>query len=293
MAISVKEIVTGRKTFFITPDTSLIPETYLEDFFALGYECYFVENDKRVKLQKKIDIILSLFKDVILFFNLDFRIEDIEWSVYIRNLIEKYNNRTSIGVLYTRRQKKDEKAKLEQKYLYEMGLGCGCIQLEYQKRQNFEIIEKILYANQAQGRRKNIRAICTPACTYSWHHGAIDINGTLQDISLSHFTLISPSGKLNIQLYEKVNDFHFNIRGFLFRSDAVLIMERDLGFDKLYVFSFVSSTGANGLDSRIKQLFVPNIYKLMSSNCKNLLDQLYAKVDDLTAKNPIEELPEI
>ena len=58
-------------------------------------------------------------------------------------------------------------------------------------------------------------------------------------------------------------------------------------------FSFVSSTGANGLDPRIKQLFVPNIYKLMSSNCKNLLDQLYAKVDDLTAKNPIEDLPEI
>ena len=48
MGISVKEIVTGRKTFFITPDTSLIPESYLEDYFALGYECYFVENDKRV-----------------------------------------------------------------------------------------------------------------------------------------------------------------------------------------------------------------------------------------------------
>ena len=53
MGISVKELVTGRKTFFITPDTSLIPETYLEDYFALGYECYFVEYDKRVKLEKK------------------------------------------------------------------------------------------------------------------------------------------------------------------------------------------------------------------------------------------------
>ena len=78
----------------------------------------------------------------------------------------------------------------------------------------------------------------------------------------------------------------------MFRSDAVLIMERDLGLDKLYVFSFVSSTGANGLDPRIKQLFVPNIYKLMSSNCKSLLDQLYTKMDDIT-NNSIEDLPEI
>lgn len=291
MAISVKEIVTGRKTFFITPDTSLIPETYLEDFFALGYECYFVENDKRVKLEKKVDVIISLFKDVILFFNIDFRIDDIDWPTYIKSLIEKYGNSTSIGVLYTRRQKKDEKSKLEQKYLYEMELGCGCIQLEYQKRQNFEIIEKILFANQAQGRRKNIRAICTPACTYSCVQGQIDISGTLQDISLSHFTLISSAKKLDIQLYEKVADFHFNIRGFLFRSDAVLIMERDIGLDKLYVFSFVSSTGANGLDSRIKQLLTPNIYKLMSSNCKNLLDQLYVRVEN--SQDGIEDLQEI
>lgn len=292
MAISVKEIVTGRKTFFITPDTSLIPESYLEDFFALGYECYFVENDKRVKLEKKVDVIISLFKDVILFFNIDFHLNDIDWPTYIKSLVEKYDNNTSIGVLYTRRQKKDEKSKLEQKYLYEMELGCGCIQLEYQKRQNFEIIEKILFANQAQGRRKNIRAICTPACTYSCHQEQVDISGTLQDISLSHFTLILPSGKLNIQLYEKVVDFHFNIRGFLFRSDAVLIMERDIGLDKLYIFAFVSSTGANGLDPRVKQLLTPNIYKLMSSNCKNLLDQLYLRVDENSAED-IENLQEI
>ena len=52
MGITIKEIVTGRKTFFITPDMSLFPESFLEDYFALGYECYFVENDKHTSLQK-------------------------------------------------------------------------------------------------------------------------------------------------------------------------------------------------------------------------------------------------
>lgn len=280
MGISAKEIVTGRKTFFITPDTSLIPESYLEDYFALGYECYFVENDKRVKLEKKIDILISLFNDVIFFFNIDYRIDGIEWPVLIRNLIESYSNNASIGVVYTKRQTKEERLKLEQKYLYEMGLNCGCIQLEYQKKQNFEIIEKILYANQAQGRRKNIRALCTSACTYTFVMERQTYTGSLQDISVSHISFISSDPSFKVQLYEKIKDFHFNIRGFLFRSDAVLIMQRQVPTGNLYVFAFTSSTGANGLDNRIKQLLIPNIYKLMASNCKTLLDQIFTKVDN-------------
>lgn len=280
MGISVKEIVTGRKTFFITPDTTLIPESYLEDYFALGYECYFVENDKRVKLEKKLDILISLFHDVIFFFNIDYSIQDLDWSVFIRNIIDSYSNKASIGVLFTKRQSKDEKTRLEQKYLYEMGLSCGCVQLEYQKKQNFEIIEKILYANQAQGRRKNIRALCTSSCTFNCTYNGFQTTGVLQDVSLSHFSFVFPEGKLNVQLYEKISDFHFNIRGFMFRSDAVLIMERPVDGQVLYVFAFVSSTGANGLDPRIKQLLIPNVYKLMASNCKTILDQIYNKVDE-------------
>lgn len=280
MGISVKEIVTGRKTFFITPDTTLIPESYLEDYFALGYECYFVENDKRVKLDKKLDILISLFHDVIFFFNIDYSIQDLDWSVFIRNIIDSYSNKASIGVLFTKRQSKDEKTRLEQKYLYEMGLSCGCVQLEYQKKQNFEIIEKILYANQAQGRRKNIRALCTSSCTFNCTYNGFQTTGVLQDVSLSHFSFVFPEGKLNVQLYEKISDFHFNIRGFMFRSDAVLIMERPVDGQVLYVFAFVSSTGANGLDPRIKQLLIPNVYKLMASNCKTILDQIYNKVDE-------------
>ncbi|MCR4578980.1 MAG: hypothetical protein K5681_01390 [Treponema sp.] len=280
MGISVKEIVTGRKTFFITPDTSLIPESYLEDYFALGYECYFVENDKRIKIEKKVDVILSLFRDVILFFNIDYSIPDLDWNTYIKSVVDSLGNRASIGILYTKRQSKEEKSRLEHRFLYDMGVQCGCIQLEYQKKQNFELIEKILYANQAQGRRKNIRALCTNACTFTCNHSGMTFTGILQDISLSHFSIISPDKRFTVQLYEKISDFHFNIRGFMFRSDAVLIMERPLEYQSLMVFAFVTSTGANGLDQRINQLLIPNIYKLMSATCSNLLNQLYTRIED-------------
>lgn len=291
MGISVNDIVTGRKTFFILPDTSLMPESYLEDYFALGYECYYVPFDKRVNIGKKVKVITSLFKDLIIFFNIDYNLNlpDFSWDDFIYDYIHENNNAGSVGILYTKRQTKEEKNRLERRYLYEMGVRCGCIQLEYQKVQNFELIGKILYANQAQGRRKTIRALCTSACTYTYTYGPYkdSVTGTLQDISLSHFTILVSGVGLEIKLYEKIADVHFNIRGFLFRSDAVLVMERPVNGDMLYVFAFVNSAGQNGLDDRTRGLLIPSLYKLLSVNCNAVLDQMYEKeneqemVDDL------------
>jgi len=290
LGISVSDIVMGRKTFFILPDTSLMPTSYLEDYFALGYECYYIENDKRVRFQKKVDVILSLFKDLILFFNVDFSIPDFEWEDYIQDLVIDHKIQDSIGILYTKRATKEDKARIEKKYLYELGVRCGCTQLEYQKKQNFELIAKLLFANQAQGRRKTIRALCSAACTYSVTYGSHQVTaaGVLQDISLSHFTILSPGSGLEIKLYEKLKDIHFNIRGFLFRSDAVLVMERPVNGDMLYVFAFVNSTGTTGLEDRTRSLLIPALYRLLASNCTALLEQLYLKVDE----KEITELPE-
>ena len=282
MGISVNEIVTGRKTFFILPDTSLMPESFLEDYFALGYECYYVAFDKRVNMEKKVKVITSLFKDLIIFFNIDYNLPNFDWEDYIYNYIQANDNAASVGILYTKRQTKLEKSVLERKFLYEMGIRCGCIQLEYQKSNNFELIGKILYANQAQGRRKTIRALCSSACTYTYTYGPYkdSVTGTLQDISLSHFTILVSGAGLEIKLYEKIADVHFNIRGFLFRSDAVLVMERPVNGDMLYVFAFVSTSGANGLDERTRGLLIPALYKLLSLNCNTVLDQMYNKLSE-------------
>ena len=292
MGISVNEIVTGRKTFFILPDTSLMPESYLEDYFALGYECYFIPFDKRYKMERKVKVITSLFKDLIMFFNIDYNLPNFDWDDYIYEYIHENNNADSVGVMYAKRQSKAEKALIERKYLYEMGIRCGCVQLEYQKTQNFELIGKILFANQAQGRRKTIRALCSSACTYTYTYGPYkdSITGTLQVISLSHFTVLVSGVGLEIKLYEKIPDIHFNIRGFLFRSDAVLVMERPVNGDMLYVFAFVNSTGQNGLESRTKGLLVPALYKLLSVNCNAIMDQMYQKASE---QEDVNELPEV
>ena len=269
-----------------------MPESFLEDYFALGYECYYVPFDKRVKIERKVKVITSLFKDLIIFFNIDYNMPGIDWEDYIHDYIQTNGNEASVGIMYTKRQTKLEKNVLERKYLYEMGIRCGCVQLEYQKSNNFELIGKILYANQAQGRRKTIRALCTSACTYTYAYGPYkdSVTGTLQDISLSHFTILVDGAGLDIKLYEKIADIHFNIRGFLFRSDAVLVMERPINGKMLYVFSFVTSSGANGLDERTRSLLIPALYKLLSVNCNTVLDQLY---EQLNESEQVDELPPV
>ena len=41
-----EHIIEGRKTFFVVPDATLLPETFLEDFMARGYETYIIGDDR-------------------------------------------------------------------------------------------------------------------------------------------------------------------------------------------------------------------------------------------------------
>ena len=280
MEVPVNEIVTGRKCFFILPDLSLMPESFVKDLFALGFECYYIGNDGRANIQKKIESILTLFKDVIIYINIDYEVYDLKWPEYIRELLTKKATRDQLGIMFTKRQSAVENNNIEQTYFKDLQLQRGFIRLEYQRKFNFEIIARTLFNNQAQGRRKAIRAICSKACTYKFNYGDYKDSffGSLQDISLSHFTILSENEPLPVKLYEKVCDIHFSLKGYLFQSDAILVMERPVGeTKKLCVFSFVTSTGANGLDDRTKTIIVPVLHEMVSVNCIELLKAEYLK----------------
>ena len=278
MGIPTKEIVTGRKVFFIAPDTTLMPRSYLEDFFALGYECYYIEYDKREGFEKKVKAIISLFEDVLLFFNIDYRVPGVDWEDLIRDVSIDNNKKSFVGIYYAKRQSNEEKTFIERRYKSLVGLNMGFIQLEYSKSKNIEILEEALWSNQAQGRRKTIRALCNSTCTYTCMYEGSRENGILQDISLSHFSIIIPPEKMPVKLYEKIKDFHFNIQGLLFTSDAVLMMERETPAGRLCVFAFLNSTGGNGLEQRIKLLLIPTLYKLLSANVNMVLEHEIEKL---------------
>ena len=265
-----EHIIEGRKTFFIVPDVTLLPETYLEDFMARGYETYIIGDDRYCPLKAKVEVIIETFTDSILFFYIDAQVKGVRWERYIKELQQKYAGRILIGVLYAKRQSDEEKKRLEKYYLFDVGIQCGCISLEYQKAKNFALIDKVMYANQACGRRKNIRAICDTRSKVSivTKHG--QIKGSVLDVSLSHFSCIFES-TVDIQLYEKVPKILININGLHFATDAILIMQRMKNGVMLYVFVFSNSLGQQGVEADMQPRLLEKIYQMTSDKAKSLM----------------------
>ena len=265
-----EHIIEGRKTFFICPDATLLPENYLEEYMARGYETYIIGDDRYCPLKAKVEVIIETFTDSILFFYIDMPVSGISWEKYIKELQEKYAGRILIGVLYAKRQSEEDKKKLEKYYLFDVGIQCGCISLEYQKAKNFALIDKVMYANQACGRRKNIRAICDTKSRVSFvtKHG--QIKGSILDISLSHFSAIFEK-TLDVQLYEKIPKVLINVNGLHFISDAILVMQRMKNGVMLNVFVFSNSMGQQGVESDIQPRLLERIYQMTSDKAKSLM----------------------
>ena len=81
MADLVNEISKGKESFFITSDGSVLSEYLYKD-----YECYFINNDNSQSIQNKIEAIFPVFLDSILFFNIDYEIQGVDWFSYINQL---------------------------------------------------------------------------------------------------------------------------------------------------------------------------------------------------------------
>ena len=78
------------------------------------------------------------------------------------------------------------------------------------------------------------------------------------------------------------------------RSDAVLYMQRETDNGMLYIFSFTSKLGANGLDILVRQLLAPKLYEIMADNCWSILNRLFYKSvikdDDVASLDSIASL---
>lgn len=276
MSTIVDEITQGRKTFFIAPDKSLILESYLEDYLTLGYECYFIDTDLFLPMSVKIDIILSLFQDSIIFFHIDAPLQEGSWASLITSAQKKYPD-AKFGVLYNKRQTQAEREKIQEFYLFKVGVQCGCIELEYQRKNNFKIVERILYANQAMGRRKNVRAICYGSCTVQFKTKQGEpIYTNINDISASHFSLSFPKDSgIEFGNFEKIKDAQFLVKGLRFKSDCVLYTKRETADSDIYIFAFCTQQGTVGLDEGNKRIVPPRIYSIMVDNCQELLGRLF------------------
>ena len=281
-------VIMGRKTFFIVPDLSLLPESYLEDYLARGYETYIISDDRICPLTRKIEMILSVFSDSILFFYTDSDVEGIEWATYIKTLQKTYGGKAMIGVLYTKRSSEKERENLEKYYLYDVGIQCGCIALEYQRTKTFYLIDKVMFANQACGRRKTVRAFCGSSSEVVFEYKKKKLRGHISDISVNHFSCTFDEDP-NIPIYEKMNRCIFLVDGMHFESDAVVMITREVNGQKLYIFLFTKRDGTNGLDDETLGRLAQKIYQIVTTRAKALMNSMFDKARRMVSED-CEEL---
>ncbi len=238
----------GLKTFFVVPDHSLFPEEFLKSFYMRGYETYFLEDDPYCSLETKISRLFTIFPQLILFFNVDRPIQGIEWPVFIGALQREYGSRAMIGVMYHKRTNPEETRKMERLYLYTIGIICGCISLEYQKAKNLYLFLNVLAANQANGQRKYLRAMCDETYKATIQYGGVSHRVELRDLSVSHFSCVFSGGMPEIPLHEKLHEIQMSLHGAIIRVDGVLCLKRMLENSVIHVFVFRSRDDRDGLD---------------------------------------------
>jgi hypothetical protein len=115
-----------------------------------GYETYTIQDENRARK------LLEKFPDSIMFINIDEGLKEKEWEAYIRGIIEDPKTGESRLGIMSYNQDRD----LMQKYLMDLAVPCGYIQLKLGLQESTKIILNALEANEARGRRKFIRADC-------------------------------------------------------------------------------------------------------------------------------------
>jgi hypothetical protein len=245
---SKKDIVEGIKTFFITPDLACMPEDFLPNFFLKGFEAYYLMDDPYLDMPSKIEVLFSLFPELILFFNIDRKLHGIYWPEYIEALKRRHGARAMIGVIHSQKKDENETKALEMTYLYDIGIFCGCIPMGYRKTQNLILLMGVLRANQANGRRKYLRNICSGACCLNIEQGGARFAGSVKDVSISHFSCVFEPVDPDVKIYEKCESIQLNLAGIICSVDAVVCTKRIVEGSLLYVFVFEDSRGRCGLD---------------------------------------------
>jgi hypothetical protein len=270
------DITSGVKTFFVTPDLSVFPEEGLKHFFLHGYESYFLHDDPYCPLASKIHLLFSLFPELILFFNVDRRVQGISWPHFLATLQATYGDRARIGVMYQKRNDEGEKRRLEKLFLYDMGLVSGCVPLEYKRNRNQDMFVDILSANQANGKRRNIRILCGDRHKMNIRARGKEFQAVLRDISISHFSCVFPGGDPDIPLHQKVCDIQLNLHGVLCRIDAVMCLKRMSGEELIHVFVFRDRNDREGLNPDTQERVNGIIFNTMQSCVGDHLRRVFA-----------------
>jgi L-rhamnose mutarotase len=245
----------GKKIFLLYPH-SVVHEEMLNVLMMAGFETYTLYDQKRAAK------IFELFPDSIVFINIDEGLQEKEWEAYIRGL--QQNPKTSairIGILSYNQDKE-----LMQKYLMEIAVPCGYVQLKLGIGESTKIIMGALEANEARGRRKHIRAFCEddPTVTMNFKRNSELFQGKILDISAVGLAVKIPGIK-NIIANSVLDNVQLRLRGTLIMTDLLFMGIRS---DKKDVCIMLFDSSKLNQDNKLA------IHQFIKQTLQRYIDQL-------------------
>lgn len=253
----------GKKVFFLYPH-SVIKSDLLHDFIQNEYEVYTLKDYKKVKL------ILKKYKDSIIFINIDDVLSETEWYEFVSSIVENDEFKgVQVGILTY-----NENEDLSKKYLIDLSVSAGFIQLKLGKEQSRNIILKTLEANESKGQRKYVRATSpnSKKSTFNVQVGTDLRTGYVNDISSVGMSCVFQE-EVGLTKNAILRKIQLKLNGKLVLVDAIVFGSRKMENGKLvYVLMFT-----NNITDDNKSKIHAYIGDTIQSNMDKEISEIYGK----------------
>ncbi len=220
--------IAGRKVFFLYPH-SVLQEQLMELIFQAGYEVYLLREHTKVKR------LLSRYPGSILFINIDERIRDTSWEVYVRQFTGPENTYDiRVGILSY-----NDDPQLARRYIMEMSVQCGFIRLKLSLAESAKILLSVLEANEARGTRKFVR-LAVPEdkhITFNVRRDHAFVSGRILDLSVAGMAAAFVDEQ-DLHPGDTVEDIQLNLRGSIVRVAGKIAGTRKSGDRLIHVILF-------------------------------------------------------
>ena len=244
----------GKKIFLLRPH-SVIHEEMLSTLIMAGYETYTLTDHEKARR------LLGKFPGSIMFINIDEGLSEPEWENFIRKVQEDDATKESrLGIMSYNQDRK-----LMQKYLMDISIPCGYVQLKIGLNESKKIILGALEANEARGRRKSIRADCQDDL-----HARLNFRGdhglyTGRILDISSMGIAAKMDKIDsLPPNAVLKQVQIKLRGGIFTTDMIYAGKRRDSHD-VYILLF---------DPKISDDYKLIIYRYVKMCLQKYIDNL-------------------
>ncbi|TVQ38110.1 MAG: PilZ domain-containing protein [Spirochaetaceae bacterium] len=227
----------GREVFFLYPP-SVLQEQLLSIVVQAEYEVYLLKDHVRARK------VLRDYPDAIVFINIDEKIRDGTWEQWVAEMMtDPQTASVRVGILSY-----NNDSQLARRYLLELSVPCGFIQLKLGITESARILLKVLEANEARGQRKHVRAVIPPGAKvwFNVRSGRSIYRGRIRDLSAVGMACYFDD-PVPWEVSDELADLQLNLRGQPVSLSGTVAGVRTTDTGRLFVIMFASVDSATRL----------------------------------------------